>query len=92
MGLFSLPKLLLLALLLLIVWYGFRLFERRSAVARRKEIERAAEAAVDRGVRKRRAAQRAASVETTECAVCGSFVSRDTPAACPRSDCPHPRG
>lgn len=85
---FSLPKLLVLLVLLLVVWYGFKLIERRTS--RREEIEKAAEAAVRRSVRRRRSRDRAGSVETTECATCGSFVPRESPAACERSDCPHP--
>ncbi len=87
---FSVPKLLLLAIMLVVVWQMFKLIDRRSAAKRRREIERAAEAVVERGVNKRRAAERSASVETVECSTCGSFVPRNGPAACERQDCPHP--
>jgi len=85
---FSIPKLLLLIVLLLVVWYGFKLIEHRTS--RRDEIEKAAEAAVRRNVEQRQSKERASSVETAECATCGSFVPRESPTACERSDCPHP--
>ncbi len=87
---FSLPKLLLLMVLLAVVWYFFKFLERRSDGKRRDEIEKAAAAAVRRNVRKRGRNERVESVDTAECETCGSFIPRNSPAPCERSDCPHP--
>lgn len=87
---FSLPKLLLLALLVAVVWYGFRMFERRGARARREEVERAAEAAVRATVERRRAGERAESADTAACGTCGSYVPVEGARACGREGCPYP--
>ncbi len=86
---FSLPKLLFLIVLLVIVWYGFKLIERRNTRGRREEIEKAAEAAVRRTVKKRQSRERATSVDTAECTICKRFVPTRAPEPCERSDCPH---
>lgn len=87
---FSLPKLLLLALVVAVVWYGFRMFERRGARARRNEVERAAEAAVRATVERRRAEKREDSVATAACGTCGNYVPVEGARACGREGCPYP--
>lgn len=77
----SFGKLLLLALLVLIVWYGFKYMQRVETVRRalRAEIER------------RRAAQRPSSVKAEDlvkCTVCGAYVAARNASSCGRPDCP----
>lgn len=87
---FSLPKLLLLAFIIAVVWYGFRMFERRGVRARREEVERAAQAAVRATVERRRAEERADSTDTVACGTCGSYVPVEGARACGRAGCPYP--
>ena len=86
---FGLQKLLLLALLVGAVWYGFKYVGRFDAA--RKRVAKAA----------RKAAQRAA-VETAEpepepeaqdmerCATCGDYVAVTVASSCGREACPYP--
>jgi hypothetical protein len=80
---FGLPKLLLLALVVAAVWYGFRYLQ-----ARERQLARTRRPA-DKAVG---AAARSAAVteDLVKCAVCATYVARAAPA-CGRADCPQPR-
>jgi len=74
---FSLPKLLVLALIIAVVWYGFKWIgkvdrDRKAAVkARRDEpVSRDAE-------------------DMVKCEVCGTFVPVRGASGCGRADCPY---
>lgn len=75
---FSLPKLLVLALVILAVWYGIKWVSR----ANRLRAEQA------RPVGRRAAAGAARSEEMEKCRVCGVYVAPASASACGRPDCP----
>lgn len=77
---FSLPKLLVLLLIIAVVMVGFRLVGSYNRV--REENARRAGAEEER--------RRLANEDLVQCRVCGVFVQADT-TACNRSDCPYPR-
>lgn len=82
---FSLGKLLVLAIILAVVWYGWKYAQRVEAVRRalKEEIER------------RRAAMSPAPPRPAEdlvkCSVCGTYVPSRGARACGRAGCPWPR-
>jgi hypothetical protein len=78
----SLGKLLELAVIILIVWYGFKFASRVGAVrtARRRE-----------GTPPRPPASAIQAEDLVRCAPCGSYVAAQGAAACARADCPRRR-
>lgn len=78
----SLSKLILLALIVAIVWYGFKYMRRIEAVRR---------AVRDEFLRRQGAARRPPPVEAEDlvkCAACGAYVASRSATACDRPDCP----
>ena len=82
---FGLQKILLLAVIIGAVWYGFKFFGRLDGS--RRKVERAARAAADRVAEKR--AQPAAQ-DMERCETCGDFVAVGSAAPCGREACPYP--
>ena len=77
----SLPKLILLLVIVYAVWRGFRFLG--GADRARQQAERM----TGQGQKKRRAD--VANVEdTVKCRVCGAYVPARQPSRCGRSDCP----
>ena len=81
---FGLQKLLLLALIIGAVWYGYKFFGRLD-VSRRK-VEKVARAAVDRAAASR---DEPASQDMERCETCGDFVAVGSAAHCGREACPY---
>ena len=81
---FSLPKLILLALIIIGVWQGFKYLQRRTEVQAAKKNERVRES--------RRETQGAADPveDMTRCKVCNTFVAGTGATSCGRKDCPYP--
>ena len=80
----SLGKLLLLALIIAVVWFGFKYVHRVEAIRRhmREEI----------GRRRGTTPRTAASVEDlVKCSTCGAYVAAEGATPCGRSDCPWKR-
>jgi hypothetical protein len=78
----SFSKLAVLALIIAVVWYGFR-FLGEIDKARRKAAKR-----MSQGNRQRRAD--VAHVEdTVKCTVCGAYVPSRQPTRCARAGCPY---
>jgi hypothetical protein len=80
----SLGKLLVLAAIILIVWYGFKYTQRVGAVRetlRRGAAEKARPAAGP-------AARPPAAEDLVKCERCGAYVAAGSSAACGRADCP----
>jgi len=74
---FSIPKLIVLALIIGAVWYGFKLFGRGRVVGgpqKREDVGRDETGAVD----------------MTKCSVCGDFVPSGSATDCGRTGCPFP--
>ncbi|HYB09688.1 MAG TPA: hypothetical protein VEJ16_08460 [Alphaproteobacteria bacterium] len=92
---FSLPKLIVLAGILLIVWYGFKLIGRIQALRDAEAKRQARDARV-----RRRAGDGGAGVasdnarseveETVKCRVCGAYVPVRGVAKCGQPGCPFP--
>jgi hypothetical protein len=78
----SLPKLILLVLIIVIVWYGYRYMQRIEAVRRtfRAELLRRQQAA--------RPSPPVAAEDLVKCATCGAYVAARGAGACGRPDCP----
>ncbi|MGP1395368.1 MAG: hypothetical protein ACTS3R_07640 [Inquilinaceae bacterium] len=74
---FSLPKLLVLGLIVAVVWFGFKALERGGRVPR----------AEDKSDTRKLGAK-----DLVKCRVCGVYVAADGPPGCGRSDCPHGAG
>ena len=77
---FSFLKLIVLAILVGAVWYGFRWLSQRDTIADKHDRKKA------------RGASRAKIPEAEEmvkCAVCGVYVSAGTEASCGRKGCPY---
>ena len=72
---FSLSKLIVVALVIAAVWYGYRLIARRN-------LRRAARDAED--------TPRPAVEDMTGCPACGTFVPALGARSCGRKDCPYP--
>lgn len=77
----SLGKFLLLVLLVVIVWYGFKYVSRVEAIRRalREELQR------------RQGAQRRPTIpaeDLVKCAQCSAYVAARSATSCGRPDCP----
>ena len=94
---FSLQKLLVLAAIVLAVWYGFkwvsRLQESRDAEARVPPRKRrwpgGVRGAFRRAAKEPEQQQQDAAEELTPCRVCGAYVAARGAANCGRADCPY---
>lgn len=84
-GLPSLSKLLVLAAVVLVVWYGFK-------IVNRLDNARKSEAKLRAYERQKEEESRQARGEVEEmkaCTKCGAYVPASNPANCGRSDCPY---
>lgn len=72
----SFAKLLVLVLIIVGVWYGFRVFGRLERRRQNREVGRGT-------------AGRGAPVKMEQCPVCNTYVAPDTVGACGRSACPY---
>jgi len=89
-GLPSLTKLLVLAAIVLAVWYGFKLVAKLDAA--RKEQLRQQGRAPGRSRGRGGAAARRSEPEAEEmvaCPACQAFVAAARPSNCGRADCPY---
>jgi hypothetical protein len=85
----SLGKLLLLALLVLAIWYGFKYVNRIEEV--RQTLKRAARDAAARSQARTQARQGTPSIKAEDmvkCRACGVYVTKSGASNCGRPDCP----
>jgi hypothetical protein len=75
---FSLPKLIVLALIIAAVWYGFKMVSRRNTLRANKAAREAEDA------------RKTAVEDTTECPVCKTFLPTAGLRSCGRPNCPYP--
>jgi len=85
---FSLQKLLVLAIILATVWYGFKFVGRLDA-ARRSRAKEALKRAASRAAGRPAAPEPPAAEDMVRCRVCGTFVPARRATACGRPDCPY---
>ena len=86
-GLPSLTKLLVLAAIVLAVWYGFKIVAKLDAARKQQIKQRAQEAKRDGGATPRRAEPEAE--EMVACPACLAYVPARRPTNCGRADCPY---
>ena len=94
---FSLQKLLVLALLVGAVWYGFKFFGRLDETRKRvekvakKAATKAAEHAAGGNARgDNGAASEPAAQDMERCETCGHYVAAAAAGSCGREACPYP--
>jgi hypothetical protein len=75
---FSLPKLLVLAVIIAAVWYGFKMWGRGGRI-------RAEDSEPDRRIETESEPE-----DMSKCDVCGTFVPEDGARHCGRDGCPYP--
>ena len=93
---FSLSKLLVLAAVILAVWYGFKLVGRLDA-ARKTEAKLRRQAESERKMPQSGGADRSSSStsdaskaeEMVQCPACQTYVAAGSVRNCGRADCPH---
>lgn len=83
---FGLQKLIVLALIIGAVWYGFKFYSRLDGA--RGKVEKAARKAADR-VAGEPAAPEPAAQDMERCETCGDFVTVGGATACGREACPY---
>ena len=83
---FGLQKILLLAMIIGAVWYGFKYFSRLDGM--RGKVERTARKAAEKVTGK--PAEPAAAQDMERCETCGDFVAQGSATSCGREDCPYP--
>lgn len=74
---FSIQKLLVLAAIILAVWYGYKIVAKLDQ--KRKAMEK----------RDRAASDRKRIDDLVACPVCGTYAARGEGRACDRDDCPY---
>ena len=84
---FGLQKLLLLALLVGAVWYGFKYVGRFDAA--RKRVAKAARKAAEKATIKTAEPEPEAQ-DMERCATCGDYVAVTVASSCGREACPYP--
>lgn len=84
-GLPSLTKLLVLVVVVLVVWYGFKLVNRLDAARKSEAKLRAYEREKEEEMRKARGEVE----EMKACGQCGAYVPASHPMNCGRADCPY---
>ena len=83
---FGLQKILLLAMIIGAVWYGFKFFGRLDKV--RDKVERTARKAAEKVTGK--PAEPVSAQDMERCETCGDFVAQGSATACGREACPYP--
>jgi uncharacterized protein len=82
---FSFSKIIVLALVVAAVWYGFKYMNRL------EEIRRLLRQQQNRQSRPAAAASRLQAEDLVPCRVCNAYVAARGGSACGRADCPWPR-
>ncbi len=89
-GLPSIQKLLVLAAIVLAVWYGFKLIGRLSEQRKAERKLDEQRGGADAGKRPRGNARAELKAEEMEpCPACGAYVAAGKARSCGRADCPY---
>jgi uncharacterized protein len=80
-GIPSFPKLIVLAAIIAVIWYGFRLVGELDKA--RRQAARVAKQAGQKG-----RSSGSNVEETVKCRACGAYVPAREPSRCNRSECP----
>ena len=84
-GLFNIDKILVLAIILVIVWQGFKLIGRLEEA--RREARRGGGASPSKPQAKRKAVQPVEDM--VKCPACGDYVPKLHATSCERAHCPY---
>jgi hypothetical protein len=87
----SLPKLLLLAVVVALVWFGWRWVARIQTIGRARTEARRAGAAPTGSPASPRAATSTDAEDMEKCPECGAYVAPRSAISCGRSACPYGR-
>ena len=82
---FSLSKLILTAIIVAAVWYGFK-YINRLGEERRDKLDRQKNPAKSN---KKKSQNDAGAEDMVACAICGTFVAPSSVVNCGRGDCPY---
>jgi hypothetical protein len=77
---FSLPKLIVLGIIIAAIWYGFKMFGRGRLAFKSK-------VSTDEGSK----VAGSNAVDMSQCKVCNDFVSVEITKFCGKAGCPYPR-
>ncbi len=88
---FSLGKLIVLALVVAAVWYGFKAYARMQRIDEggRKPGERTMADRLRRAAQSKSAPEPEPIEDTEKCPTCGVYVAIDTAKNCGKPDCPY---
>ncbi|MFQ5783778.1 MAG: hypothetical protein ACE5H8_03005 [Alphaproteobacteria bacterium] len=86
---FSLQKIIVLAVVIAAVWYGFK-FVGRLDESRKKTVREALRAARGRASGRAAKPRAEAAEDMVRCEACDAFVAARGATACGRDDCPYP--
>ena len=75
---FSLPKLIVLALIIAAIWYGFKFFSRAQGMSKPEKPGDDTDAVMPD------------AVDMVKCATCGDFVAAKGASSCGKDGCPYP--
>lgn len=75
---FSLPKLIVLAVIVAAIWYGFKIFSRGQAAAKTKVPGDDTDSIIPD------------AVDMVKCETCGDFVASKGSTSCGKQGCPYP--
>ena len=76
---FSLPKLIVLGLIVAVIWYGFKFFGRDKFAPKSKVCEEKNQKGTPE------------AVDMAQCGVCDDFVASEGTTFCGRDGCPYPQ-
>ncbi len=79
---FSVPKLVVLAVIIAVIWYGFKIFTRGQQVAKKDEG--------GGNVSQGDSGASSDAVDMVQCGVCGDFVAAKGMTTCGKENCPYP--
>lgn len=86
---FSLQKLLVLAAVILAVWYGFRFLSRVQNARQEEPRVRSGRASASPRRPWRKTPERTTAEDMVQCPVCQAYVPAKGTSACGRADCPY---
>lgn len=78
---FSLPKLAVLAIIIGVIWYGFKFFSRSQQVSNNNQNNNADSQSTP---------PPGSAVDMVQCTVCDDFVAAKGATTCGKDNCPYP--
>ena len=79
---FSVPKLVVLAVIIAVIWYGFKIFSRGQQASKKDDS--------GGNVSPGNSGGSSDAVNMVQCSVCGDFVAGKGATNCGKENCPYP--